>query len=101
MKGLGVDIRDQAGLLELRDQGGNRRARETGGACDLGLADLALHAEHLDHPIAVAIPQPGKGPVSILGCRHACDMMVVPGPLSRARTNCRIDEYDNLTNSWA
>ena len=94
----GVDVRNQARLFELGDQSRHRGARETGGARDVGLADLAVHPEDLHHALAVAVPQPGKGPVTVFRAGHSRDIMVWARRLSRAQTNCRSGMADNLTN---
>ena len=98
VSGPGVDVRNESRLLELGDQGRHRGARETGGPRDVGLADLAVHPEDLHHALAVAVPQPGKGPVTVFRAAHPREIMVWPRRLSRVRTNCLGSVADNLTN---
>ena len=91
--GLGVDVRNQTRLLQLRHQGRHGRPRKTGGTCDISLADLAVHPENLHHALAVATSEPGKGPVSIFRTghsrHHGPDPSFVKSPNKLSGSRCR------------
>src|SRR5207247_1222702 len=83
LTGGGIRIEDESCVLELRDQARHGRARQTGRARDVGLADLALHPQDLHHSLAVAVAEPGERPVGIL---HRRLMIAAHGSLSRPQT---------------